>query len=203
VTLSDTTHARHRTSEPRGHEQEIAQKELVCVVRKEQAEDARIRARHPEEPAGRMILLEAEKIDFKISTTWLSLSYSEGGEARIEVEGLRLENLHSGAYERFAIVFDLVAEITCVSLYFYESNYNDFELLPVCRKDEELSFWRENQFCPDSGFYRFEDSSESKDRMRQYDPKGRLGLKRFLVVGNDSYVKIVARGYRIEGGAPV
>lgn len=145
-----------------------------------------------------MILLEPEKINFKISTTGLAVSYDESCEAKVEVNCLILEDFSSRTPRRISIIFELVAEITCISLNFYEANHENYEILMACSPDQEIEFWEKNNFHPDSGLYQFEDLDNQNNKMQMYDPLGRINLKSFILIGNDSYVAVVARGYRIE-----
>ena len=145
-----------------------------------------------------MILLQPERIGIKIATTDVAVSYSERGGAVIEVAALTVDGHVTDRRETFRVVFDVVAELRCISLNFYESNHGEYEVLDVRALDDLEASWRETGCHPDPGLYQFEDLDEPNRRMDLYDPSGRLGLRSFLLVGNDSYVQVVAQGYRIE-----
>lgn len=151
-----------------------------------------------------MILLQPERIAIKIATTDVAVTYSERGGAVIEVGALTVDGYATDRREAFRVVFDVVAELRCISLNFYESNHGEYEVLDAqaLEKLEDLddveAVWRETGFHPDPGLYQFEDLDEPNRRMNLYDPLRRLGLRSFLLVGNDSYVQVVAQGYRIE-----
>lgn len=145
-----------------------------------------------------MILLQPERIAIKIATTDVAVTYSERGGAVIEVGALTVDGYATDRREAFRVVFDVVAELRCISLNFYESNHGEYEVLDVRDLEDVEAFWRETGFHPDPGLYQFEDLDEPNRRMGLYDPLRRLGLRSFLLVGNDSYIQVVAQGYRIE-----
>lgn len=145
-----------------------------------------------------MILLEPERIDLKISTTGLVASYDESCEARIEVTCQRQEDVASSTYRPVAFVFERVARVSCVSLNFFEAHHGEHEILAPCPAGEEVAFWERTGRHPDPGLYQYLDPDAPDPMMRQYDPQGRLGLRSYLLTGNDSYVEIVAGGYRVE-----
>src|SRR5687768_2365953 len=106
-----------------------------------------------------MILLQPEKINIKIRTADMFVTYSERGVSTIEVDALTVENFAVSQYEAYRISFNVVAELRCVSLNFYETNHGEYEILDVCSPDQIEKFWIENSFHPDPGLYQFEDLS--------------------------------------------
>ncbi len=147
-----------------------------------------------------MLLLKPEKVNFQISTTSLFVNYNENAEAEIRVEGLLFENyINRNNYIKIILKFRGVAEIRCKTINFQESNYNTFSIIEVKNDDvSDLDFWKENNYCINSGFYRIE-KSKWLDRMNDvYDPMKRLNLKHFLIEGYDSYVEILANNYFVE-----
>ncbi|MCY1660179.1 hypothetical protein [Chryseobacterium sp. SL1] len=142
-----------------------------------------------------MITLIPEKIDFQISTTDVELIYTET-KSKINIEGQTLEQYLDGKfYSELKITFEKVAEVKCTTLNFYEFNYNNYEIFNINEDLEKVEFWRKNNYNPDSGFYQIDNSEWLKTKSNIYDPKNRLNLKHFLIVGYDSYIELLASKY--------
>ncbi|KAF2079913.1 hypothetical protein [Flavobacterium sharifuzzamanii] len=137
-----------------------------------------------------MFILKSLNNNFKISTIELELVYTESRGVKIMVEVVK-DSLEE--YSRIEIEFFIVAEVKCVTLNFYESNYNNYLMNYEFDKNLEES---EKSF--DSGFYEVIDSAYLKENIKKYDPKMRFNLKHYIVTGNDSYAEIIASNYIIN-----
>ena len=147
-----------------------------------------------------MLELGPEKVNFKISTTDLAVSYSERAEAKIVVDVLTQENyLDRQVYLPVSIIFSTVAELICTSLNFHEYKYGQYHIIKPEESENEFEFWQRHNYHPNSGFYRYYDSTKLEELQPAYDPRNRLNLKHYLVIGNDSYLEVVASSYGISG----
>jgi hypothetical protein len=143
----------------------------------------------------KMLTLIPEKVDFQISTTDVEVVYAER-KTVVKVEGLKLENYLAGdKYSNIEISFARVAELKCTTLNFFESNYDEYQILNADKGSNKVEFWEKYQYNPDSGFYQVADSEWLKSKTKLYDPQNNLNLKHFLLVGYDSYVELLAADY--------
>ncbi len=145
-----------------------------------------------------MFILIPEKVDFEISTTDLIVKYSERNKTLVILDVLDLDNyLSREIFKEINIEFNIVAEVRCCSLNFFEAFYEENEIICENKKEDILSFWKKNGYNPDSGLYQIKNSELLNDKQEIYDPQGNLNLHHYLIVGNDSYVEIVASSYEI------
>lgn len=146
-----------------------------------------------------MLILIPEIVNFIISTTDILVKYNERNETYVEFDALSIENyVNREEYTAIQVLFDTVAELKCCSLNFHETFHKGYEIFDVSEGGSDLEFWKENGYHPDSGFYQVDKSDWLKESNSKYDPRGRLNLKHFLVVGNDSYIELLAKGYTIR-----
>ncbi|KAF2327888.1 hypothetical protein [Flavobacterium ginsenosidimutans] len=131
-----------------------------------------------------MLILKTLNSNFKISTIDLELFYTESKGAKIAIEVIKNGNEE---YSRVEIDFFIVAEVKCVTLNFFESNYSNYL----------IKYFGDNEKPFDSGFYEVMDSAYLKENIEKYDPKMRFDLKHYIVTGNDSYVEIIASKYSV------
>ena len=143
-----------------------------------------------------MIRLAPEKLDFVISTTHLRAAYDETAVAVINVDVQTIADYDAQCYREVDIHFECVAEIRCVTLNFFEVNHEGYSVLGL--GDQPLQTWRETGVHPDPCFYQIMDSALLYERKALYDPSGTLGLKHYLLVGYDSHVEVIAKGYRCQ-----
>lgn len=145
-----------------------------------------------------MLTLIPEKIDFYISCVDLEVIYTENNTI-LKIEGQNFENYgqNTDLFSQISICFERVAEVKCVTLNFFECHYNTHRIIHWAENEETLSFWQQNGYHPDAKFYEIQNSDYLQSKKTLYDPKNRLNLKHFLVIGYDSYVEIVASGYKI------
>ncbi|ELE2236335.1 hypothetical protein RL877_000829 [Escherichia coli] len=129
-----------------------------------------------------MLVLKSQSIGFRISTTYLSLTYTESDGVNIKVDALELISTEKD-YVQIELVFTTVAEVKCATVNFHEVNYNNIVIKKV--DGENL----------DSGIYQVMNSVPLEEKERLYDPKKRLKLKHYIIAGYDSYVEILATGF--------
>ena len=123
----------------------------------------------------------------------------ERSDTHLEIDVLKLEDyIHREKYTSIRISFNTVAELKCSSLNFYETFHNSYEVFYVNEGVNDLEFWKENGYHPDSGFYQVDKSQWLRESISKYDPQNNLGLKHFLIVGNDSYVELLATAYLVD-----
>ncbi|WP_196892251.1 hypothetical protein [Aureivirga marina] len=146
-----------------------------------------------------MKILIPEEVNFEISTTDLLVKYTERNKTEILLDVLSFKNyLKNDSYNTIKIEFEIVAEINCISLNFFEKyDENEFEIFKINEGLTDLEFWKENNYHPDSGFYQVDNSKKLEKNNKIYDPLNRLKLKHFLIVGADSYIEIIASKYNI------
>lgn len=132
-----------------------------------------------------MIILESQQMGFRISTTDLFLSYTESSGVKIIVDALEFNTL-SNDYFKLEFYFPIVAEAKCITMNFYEANYNDF----IINKNHSSEL--------ESGFYEVINSIILKEKEKTYDPKNRLALKHYIIAGYDSYIELFSSGYSIQ-----
>ncbi len=145
-----------------------------------------------------MFILIPEKVNFEISTTDLIVKYSERNKTLVILDVLDLDNyLSREIFKEINIEFNIVAEVKCCSLNFFEAFYEENEIICENKEEDILSFWKKNGYNPDPGLYQIKNSELLNDKQKIYDPQGNLNLHHYLIVGNDSYVEIVASSYEI------
>ncbi len=146
-----------------------------------------------------MIHLIPEEVNFIISTTDILVKYMERSPIILTIDTLDIENYHNrDRYNTTNIVFDTVAELRCCSVNFFEAFYDQYEIFKMNESTDDFSFWEENGYHPDSGLYQMDNSSWLRQKVEIYDPLKKLGLKHYLVVGNDSYIEILADSYEVR-----
>lgn len=145
-----------------------------------------------------MLTLIPEKIDFYISCVDLEVIYTENNTI-LKIEGQNFENYsqNTAVFSEISICFECVAEVKCVSLNFFEHHYNAYHIIHWAESEETILFWQKNGYHPDAKFYEIQNSAYLQNQISLYDPKNCLKLKHFLVIGYDSYVEIIASGYKI------
>ncbi|HEK1687759.1 TPA: hypothetical protein SMR42_004155 [Pseudomonas putida] len=141
-----------------------------------------------------MIKLAPQKVDFVINTTQLNANYDETGSTLIRVEAQRLEHIEKDTYAMATLVFERVAEIRCITLNFFEREYQNYAILGS--QGDELETWRETGLHPDPKFYEVVESALLAEKNSLYDPANFLSLKHYIVAGYDSYIEIIAGSYQ-------
>ncbi|MDQ0171246.1 hypothetical protein [Paenibacillus tundrae] len=130
-----------------------------------------------------MLTLEPAKLDYRISTTELEVRYTEQNGVQILVSVTPLIESGEMTYHRMELNFSNVAELRCITLNFYEANYDAYQLLGT---------------NPDTGIYEVHSSEWLTQGQRKYDPRKRLQLKHYIVVGYDSYAELLASAYDVD-----
>jgi hypothetical protein len=125
---------------------------------------------------------------FYISTTDTVVKYSERDGATIKIDVVYEEKKEDDTRTTLIISFDAVAEMKCVSANFFEIKYGKFNII-----EDSESLERDRN----SGFYVVLDSAWKKEMNHLYDPGNRLSLHHFIVCGYDSYIELLASGYKI------
>ncbi|MEA5669925.1 hypothetical protein VA602_01065 [Pseudomonas sp. MH2] len=141
-----------------------------------------------------MMKLAPQKINFVINTTQLNAKYDETGAASIQVEAQRIEHIENNTYAVATLVFERVAEMRCITLNFFEREYQNYEILGS--RGDEVETWRKTGLHPDPKFYEVVDSALLAETNPLYDPANFLSLKHYIVAGYDSYVEIIADSYQ-------
>ncbi|HFL9086686.1 TPA: hypothetical protein ACJHEH_002732, partial [Escherichia coli] len=77
-----------------------------------------------------MLVLKSQSIGFRISTTYLSLTYTESDGVNIKVDALELISTEKD-YVQIELVFTTVAEVKCATVNFHEANYNNIVIKKV------------------------------------------------------------------------
>lgn len=139
-----------------------------------------------------MYILIPEDVNFKISTTDINVYYSERGAAKILIDVIFHQNLLEQKYSPIQIFFQPVAEMRCITLNYYESNYENY-VIESSSKDVSQS----SDFSILTGFYQVKNSTWLEQSVEKYDPKNRLNLAHYLITGNDSYIELLASKYLI------
>lgn len=129
-----------------------------------------------------MLVLESQPIGLRISTTYLSLKYTETDGVSIIVDALELTP-SAKDYVQIELVFTTVAEVKCATVNFYGAHYSNILIKNI--DDTTLDF----------GIYQVMHSVLLKEKENLYDPKNRLNLKHYIIAGYDSYVEILAAGF--------
>lgn len=142
------------------------------------------------------IVLIPEKVDFRISTTDLKAIYTESGGVTLRIDVQTREDVPLDHYREIELNFDTVAELRCITVNFFEL-YTD-EVEGISQQDDVLAFWETNGYNPDPGFYQVVDSPILDEKRTLFDPRNRLDLKQYLVVGYDSYVEVIASSYQVQ-----
>jgi len=144
-------------------------------------------------------MLIPEEINFKISTTDVKVEYMERSGVQVLLDVLTLKYLKTKEqYHSARIQFDLVAELRCVSMNYQESHHGDYKVFNMDESLKEHEFWTTHGYPPHPGFYQVDDSKWLSDSVEKYDPRKRLNLKHYLIVGYDSYIELLATGYSTE-----
>ncbi|MCG7376112.1 hypothetical protein MH215_03850 [Paenibacillus sp. ACRSA] len=130
-----------------------------------------------------MLSLEPERLDYRISTTEMEVRYTEQNGVNINVDVTPLEESGEMKYHQMQLNFSNVAELRCITLNFYEANYDAYELIGT---------------NPDTGVYQVYTSEWLVQERGKYDPRNRLQLRHYIVVGYDSYVELLASTYTVD-----
>lgn len=141
-----------------------------------------------------MLELTPEELEFTIDTTFLTATYNEAGDVRLEIEAQRLDDHKNGTHSITTLAFENVAELRCITLNFYESNHLKYQIPGI--KDDELEYWKKTGTHPDPKFYQVTNSDWLMEKRAIYDPANFLELRHYLVAGYDSYVELLASRYR-------
>lgn len=140
-------------------------------------------------------ILKPEPVGFNISTLDLQVQYCTAhATVQLEVQ-LSAEPNETHNYHDAKVTFETVAEIRCVSMNFFESNYTNSEVVDIKEGMSKAAFWKAKGYCADSGFYSVVNSSLLDQKRQIYDPSDSLSLVHYVIVGYDSYVEIVAGSY--------
>lgn len=143
-----------------------------------------------------IVKLVPEKVDFLISTTDLKVIYTESNGVKLYVDVQKYDDLKVNNYRKLEFHFNIVAEVKCTTLNFFENYYDNFQIEAFNEKISETDFWRENKFHPDPLFYQVIDSDILNEKCKIFDPNNNLNLKHYLIIGYDSYVEIIASRYQ-------
>jgi hypothetical protein len=147
-----------------------------------------------------MKVLVPERVSFRISTTDLILRYAERARTTIAVQGTTIDGPTGQSSDvAVEIAFDLVAEVRCVSMNFFEAEHGDYTVDKEPHEDAR-TFWAERGYCVDPGFYSVRESPWLRATEKRYDPRGRFGLRHYLVAGYDSHVELLAGSYVVTVG---
>lgn len=122
------------------------------------------------------MVLVPEKVDFTIATTDVEVVYTERNGVRLSVE----VQIAEGVYKKVDFLFTTVAQVKCTTLNFFEHHYNEFTI----------------EGTSDTLFYQITNSPELRAKAPLFDPTGSLALKHYLLIGYDSYIEIIASGYK-------
>lgn len=142
------------------------------------------------------MLLVPEEVDFKISTTELEATYTESDGVRIQLTAQKIMDIKNRNYRLLELRFDTVAEMKCISLNFFETHWDSITIEP--KVENWFSFWEARGFNPEPNIYQRLDADLLTEEKRKYDSRDRLNLKHYLIIGNDSYIEVVASGYEFE-----
>lgn len=141
------------------------------------------------------IKLTPEKVDFRISTTDLEVIYTESGGVVLRIDVQTFDDMNHDKYREVTIGFKTVAELKCITLNFFESKFNEFEIESGSNNRNIEDFWKVNGYSLNPNFYQVINSEALEKKNKIYDPKGRLDLKHYLIIGCDSYLEIIASQY--------
>ncbi|AFI88284.1 hypothetical protein EXT68_22640 [Pectobacterium parmentieri] len=142
------------------------------------------------------MLLVSEKVDFRISTTDLEAIYTESNGVKLRIDVQKIDDFKNDTYREVELHFLTVAELKCITLNFFDFNYDNFKIQDEV--DDTINHWQENGVNPNPHFYQIINSDILKSRRIIYDPKNRLNLKHYLIIGCDSYVEVIASKYEIK-----
>ncbi len=137
--------------------------------------------------------LVPEKVEFRISTTDLEAVYTESSGVKLRLDAQRIDDVKSEEYREIEITFLVVAELRCITLNFFDSHYDSFEIKGDI--DNEMVFWENNGYHPNPQFYQVVNSDILENKRKLFDPNDRLDLKHYLIIGNDSYLEVIASSY--------
>ncbi|KAF1014521.1 MAG: hypothetical protein GAK31_02007 [Stenotrophomonas maltophilia] len=144
------------------------------------------------------MLLRTEPVPFRISTVDLSLLYREQDlSAKVHVEAQSLADYEARTglhYRTLQVWFEGVHEARCRGGNFDEMHHGDIQLEQT--PADEIQHWRDTGHCPFSGLYRALEHPGLAALRAHYDPRGLRDLQLFILTGNDSYLEILATGYR-------
>jgi hypothetical protein len=127
-----------------------------------------------------------EQVDFIISTTYTEVRYTENKGVMVRLDTQRIGH---DTYDATWIEFDVVAEVKCTTLNFYELYHNSFSIKGDQKPWEQYG---NNAF---NGFYVVNNSTLLSNVNAVYDPKNRFDLKHYLITGNDSFIELIAGDY--------
>ncbi len=138
-----------------------------------------------------------EKVGFRISTTDLEVIYTESKGVVLRIDVQTLDDMNCGNHREIKIIFKTVAELKCITLNFFESNIDSFEIENEPDTFHAIDFWKKNGHHPNPHFYQILNSDVLKKNITIYDPGNRLNLKHYLIAGYDSYLEIIASQYEL------
>ncbi|MEX2990151.1 hypothetical protein AB4K08_20360 [Serratia fonticola] len=140
--------------------------------------------------------LVPEKVEFRISTTDLEAVYTESSGVKLRLDAQRIDDVKSEVYREVELTFFVVAELRCITLNFFDNHYDSVEIKGNI--DNEMAFWEENGYHPNPKFYQVVNSDILGNKNKLFDPNDRLDLKHYLIIGNDSYLEIIASKYEFR-----
>jgi hypothetical protein len=122
--------------------------------------------------------LKPVDVDFAVRTTNLHFQVSERADLPVVIDvqpHASIISVEAATYQTAEITFSFLSKIEFTMLNFWESNYEDYEII-----DEENI---------EPGFYQVLNSPWNKD---EFDPLKRFNLVHFLLIGYDSYLELLA-----------
>ena len=140
------------------------------------------------------IYLTPENVDFEISTVGVHVVYSDVEGSTIEVDARIPDAVQIDSYTKVKIHFPLTAELTCVTMNFFELHHKDIVLGECSARGA-----KKNQ-AP--GIYTIENSEKLKLKSKIYDPHNIFNLRHYLVCGSDSYVEVISQQYTAHKTIP-
>lgn len=144
-----------------------------------------------------MLTLKPIKFKYAISTVYLELVYRDSSNAKVKVEAIPLASIDKQKFVTIEIDFRTVAEAKCITLNFYESNYENIYISKDVVAESSIREFEKNNHL-ESGFYEVLDSEYLQKNIKKYDPKGSLNLKHYIVTGYDGYVELLASKYSVN-----
>ncbi len=142
--------------------------------------------------------LRPEPVPFRISTLDLTLVYREqNASAQVNVEAQTLEDYVAQPgmrYRSLQVDFELVHEARCRGGNFHEMRHG--EIVEETGPADETAHWRQTGLCPFPGFYRVIHDPGLAALLAHYDPRNVHDLQLFILAAHDSYVEVLAKGYR-------
>lgn len=142
--------------------------------------------------------LRPEPVPFRISTLDLTLVYREqNASAQVNVEAQTLEDYAAQPgmrYRSLQVDFELVHEARCRGGNFHEMRHG--EIFEETGPADETAHWRQTGLCPFPGFYRVIHDPGLAALLAHYDPRNVHDLQLFILAAHDSYIEVLAKGYR-------